>query len=200
MEVTNGNLWSSGSYTYQQTSTAVTHTASTAVGSSTKPIYISSTGAATASTSTVGGSSTPVYLNAGTITSTGLSIASSRFDGQWVLNYHWDISTASSTGTTSINISSYLPDTTNSYEIMVYASCAYSSNSAGMAIGTASAPFDYATSCYKGRVYVTTNARQGHITVILPVGTSRTIYCQRSASVNNAHVTFIGYRRIGTNT
>lgn len=143
---------------------------------------------------------THTHTVTGFLTSSSTQVASSRFDGQWVLNYHWDISTASSTGTTSINISSYLPDTTNSYEIMVYASCAYSSNNAGLAVGTATAPYEYTTSCFKGRVYVNANARQGHVTVILPVGTSRTIYCQRSASVDNCHVAFIGYRRLGTNT
>lgn len=39
---------------YQQTSTAVTHTASTAVGSATNPVYIASNGVATATTYTLG--------------------------------------------------------------------------------------------------------------------------------------------------
>ena len=143
---------------------------------------------------------THTHTVTGFLTSSSSEVASSRFDGQWVLNWHWDISTASSSGSTEINISSYLPDSTNSYEVMVYASFSYGSANAGGGIGTTTAPYDHTTSCWKGRVYVNSNARQGHVTVILPIGTSRKIYTQRSASMGDCHVAFIGYRRIGTNS
>lgn len=46
----------------------VYHTNDTAIGSGTKPVYITAAGQAVASTSTVGSSTVPVYLNAGTLT------------------------------------------------------------------------------------------------------------------------------------
>ena len=75
----------------QDASTAVTHTASTAVGSATQPCYINSSGVATACTaynsasvssattatklgsSTVGSSTQPIYLSGGSPTSCSIS-------------------------------------------------------------------------------------------------------------------------------
>lgn len=65
----------------QNTSTAVTHTANTQVGSSIKPVYISSAGSATASTTTVGSGTIPVYLSSGTITQCSRSIPSISVSG-----------------------------------------------------------------------------------------------------------------------
>jgi hypothetical protein len=186
-------------YTPQNSLTAVTHTASTAVGSSTKPIYISSTGAATASSSTVGSSSTPVYLNAGTITSTGLSIASSRFDGQWVQSYHGSLVTATSKGSSQASISTYLPSDSYDYEVMFYLTSNYDSSAGDVAIGNIASPLSNDCIRIKGRVRNT--AASVYCTGIIPIKSSaRIIYTQREVKVSAFQVDMIAYRRIGTNT
>ena len=55
---------------YAKIATAVTHTANTAVGSSTRPVYIAANGAATVLSGTVGSASKPIYLNNGVFTET----------------------------------------------------------------------------------------------------------------------------------
>lgn len=199
LELSESNGWSGvTTYQLQQTDTAVTHTANTAVGSSTKPIYISSTGAATASASTVGGSSTPVYLNAGTITSTGLSIASSRFDGQWVLSQH-NLEAVTSKSSTVIPLSSYLPNDNYDYEVMIYAAAHYNSTAGAIGVGTVAKPLDNDNFSFRG--YLRSNATEWADTVILPVlHTNRNIYSQRQMAVASMGVAMRGYRRIGTNT
>lgn len=205
VEVTNGNLWSSGSYTYQQTSTAVTHTANTAVGSSTKPIYISSTGAATASTSTVGSSSTPVYLNAGTITSTGLSIANSRFDGQWVTKYS-DVASNTAINSYTHSLSTYLPNDSQAYEIFVRVGCNTVSGSSGgsgnFVVGTVASPDTNNNSGYSISLRVTTNSTQARGAIILPIASNvRNFYSQITGhKMDGTTIVLYGYRRIGTNT
>ena len=202
VEVTNGNLWSNGSYTYQQTSTAVTHTASTAVGSSTKPIYISSTGAATASSSTVGGSSTPVYLNAGTITSTGLSIANTRFDGQWVNNFQNIAETSGTKNGVQFDLSSYLPNDTYKYDVKfrMYgfdndSTYSYFINTDIFWMPSTSSEVTTAYSYLYGGTY----SRQNVNIFDLPVGTGRYVRLYGSGA-DEIKVYALGYRRIGTNT
>lgn len=77
-----GHVTAAGTHThtvtgFQATSTAVTHTANTAVGSTVKPVYIATNGAATALNATVGNTITPVYLNSGAITALSYTIAKS---------------------------------------------------------------------------------------------------------------------------
>lgn len=118
-------------------------------------------------------------------------------DGQWVLNYHSDISTTASASSTTVDISSYLPDDNYKYEVMIYVSVGYSSSNGGVAVGTVASP--YSNPCFRVRGWVTTNAREFHGTGILPVGTERTLYTQRTVAMSSFHFDFIGYRRIGTN-
>lgn len=182
----------------QRTSTAVTHTANTAVGSSTKPIYISSTGAATASSSTVGGSSTPVYLNAGTITSTGLSIASSRFDGQWVL-FSDQISLSTATSATTTDVTSTIKTNMGTagtdsykYELLIQAYCNYKSATAALSAITTNQT-----------VYLTTvssGTTLGRFFGIIPVYFDKVLKFQRTAAMDACTIYFCGYRRIGTNS
>ena len=56
--------------TYAKIATAVTHTANTAVGSSTRPVYIAADGKATVLSGTVGSTSKPIYLKDGIFTET----------------------------------------------------------------------------------------------------------------------------------
>ena len=64
------------SATTATTATTATKLGSTTVGSSTKPIYLSS-GTATASTSTVGSSTKPIYMSSGTLTASSSTVGSS---------------------------------------------------------------------------------------------------------------------------
>lgn len=64
----------------QPKSTAVTHTASTAVGSTSQGVYIASNGAATAMSATIGGATTPVYLSSGVITA-GTALGDAAYKG-----------------------------------------------------------------------------------------------------------------------
>ncbi len=184
VEVTNGNLWNSGSYTYQRTSTAVTHTANTAVGNSTTPIYVNSSGVAT---------------------STGLSIASTRFDGQWVQKFLTiqDVSTLA-VGSYSFDLSSYLPSnsSTYDYEIMVTVFI-NSSNSTYYYVGTKASPYTNRSSCFWTCVMTGSNGRQGQNFAILPIlHTSRNIYTQvaNEKATASTGCQVLGYRRIGTNS
>ena len=62
---------------YQPTSTAVSHTASTAVGSTIKPIYVASNGAATAFSANIGNTITPLYMASGELKALSYTIAKS---------------------------------------------------------------------------------------------------------------------------
>ena len=182
VEVTNGNLWSSGSYTYQQTSTAVTHTANTQVGSSSTPVYIASNG---------------------TATSTGLSIASSRFDGQWTWKYQAVENNAKAVGSYSYALSNYLPDTTNKYEIFVRTRAEYDSALSVYGIGTVASPADNMSLSgqYFFQTYVQANSRVAASSFILPFNANGTLYYQvKSAKLAGLAIHLCGYRRIGTNT
>ena len=201
IKLTSSSVWS---YEYTAIPTinyAVTHTPSTAVGSSTKPIYISSTGAATASTSTVGSSTTPVYLNAGTITSTGLSIASSRFDGQWVYSFS-EIDTSTSIGDHVISLSSYLPNDSYKYEVLINVGVYCSdSNNAIVYMSSDILAIPYSDSYAKKIAHCNTNSRAACNRFTMPVGTGRTL----TKTIKNkapiyCSVGLLGYRRIGTNT
>ena len=62
---------------YQPTSTAVSHTASTAVGSTIKPIYVASNGVATAFSANIGNTITPLYMASGELKALSYTIAKS---------------------------------------------------------------------------------------------------------------------------
>lgn len=162
----------------QNISTAVTHTANTQVGSSSIPVYINSSGVAT---------------------STGLSIASSRFDGQWVLSYHSSLVTATSAGSSQASISSYLPSDSYDYEVMFYLVTNYNSTAGDVAIGNTASPLS--NNCIRIRGRVRNTSASVHCTGIIPIKSSaRIIYTQREVNVAAFQVDMIAYRRIGTNT
>jgi hypothetical protein len=176
------NGWLESTITLQSSSTAVTHAANTAVGDSTTPVYIASNGAAT---------------------STGLSIASSRFDGQWVASkidlpsmgtnvstYKYNLKNQSGTGITAVN---YLPNDNYQYEVSLYV---YSSNTS-----YGSSVISVYSDIVSGNATVTEKAvtKFGTANIILPVSSLLTVEITLN-KVNNIAVTLIGYRRIGTNS
>ena len=176
VEVTNGNLWSNGSYTYQQTSTAVTHTANTAVGNSTTPVYIASNG---------------------TATSTGLSIASSRFDGQWVAKEK-ELSTSTAINSYTLDLSTYLPNTTSTYDVMV----AFTISSKATSVCNAKIYSDKIsiTPAYmRQKTSSTSHSIFNSMLLIIPV--QRYLYFSiTNQAADSTNITAVAYRRIGTNT
>ena len=165
----------------QNTSTAVTHTANWAVGNSTTPVYINSSGVAI---------------------STTLSIASSRFDGQWVAKYESHSWTAK--GSYTISLSSYLPSdrTSYSYYIYVVAAAARGSSNGNFRVGTVANPSTNMTTAgnYSIGGYVTSNSTGWYGSAIIPVAPSGSLYSELTVAMNNTYCYLMGYRRIGTNS
>lgn len=158
----------------QRTSTAVTHTANTQVGDSSTPVYINSSGVAT---------------------STGLSIASSRFDGQWV-KVTTVLSSAGAKGTYDLTsaVASVLPNDNYCYELLI--DCVGNSSAQSEMYLSSSLVDEFAV------IYCTTNSRIKTNTFIMPVDVTRTLTSK--ITTNNfsigASVNLRGYRRIGTNS
>lgn len=187
------NGWNTMSWRY------VIYCSGVPMGSTLNPVYVNNYGAITSSYSTVGSSTTPVYMSSGTITSTGLSIASSRFDGQWVQSYHGSLVTATSAGSSQASISTYLPSDSYDYEVMFYLAANYGSSAGDVAIGNTASPLSNNCIRIKGRVRNT--SASVHCTGIIPIKSSaRIIYTQREVKVSAFQVDMIAYRRIGTNT
>lgn len=162
----------------QNTSTAVTHPASSAIGGVDVPVFVNSNGV---------------------VTSTGKSIASSRFDGKWVLSYHGSLVTASSAGSSQASISTYLPSDSYDYEVMFYLTANYDSTACDVAIGNIASPLSNDCIRIKGRVRNT--SASVFCTGIIPIKSSaRIIYTQRGAKLSSFQVDMIAYRRIGTNS
>lgn len=137
--------------------------------------------------------------NISVLTSSSSQVASSRFDGQWVLNYQV-LSTATAKSSTTMSLSSYLPSdsSTYDYEVMIYADAHANSNIA-VSVGTVSSPID--NDCFKMSGYIRSNATEWAGYGIFPISHSnRNIYSQRGAAVSSSKVVLLGYRRIGTNT
>ena len=198
LELSESNGWSGvTTYQLQQTDTAVTHTASTAVGSSTTPVYVNSSGVATASTSTIGGSSTPVYLNAGTITSTGLSIEKSRFDGQWTAK-ETSLTTSTAVNTYTLDLVNYLPVGGGKYEVLV--ACNITSNNTSPSnTRLYSDIISISTNYLNQKTPNTSHSLQAGCLLILPV--TRYLYFKiENHATASTSITAVGYRRIGTNT
>ena len=160
----------------QDTSTAVTHTASTAVGDSDTPVYIDSDG---------------------TATSTGKSIASTRFDGQWV-NSRSQLTTVTAIGTYTLSLSSYLPN--DNYDYLVHVAVSGYLTTSGKNsdqyissdIYTIAEPVTEPSAAY---------TRDWHSHLYIPVGTGRKFTYQIATyALTSGDVTVYGYRRLGTNT
>ena len=125
-----------------------------------------------------------------------------NFDGQWVATSNGlinGLSSATSVGTYSLDLSSILPNDNYNYlvKLRVYG---YRSGS------TPSASQRLFSSIFKMSVgstlsEVSSNTRV-HISIIdIPVGTDRKLTYEISEnSFNEAYVFILGYRRLGTNT
>lgn len=125
-----------------------------------------------------------------------------NFDSQWVTKSATLYSASSITASTSVNVSltSYLPNDGYQHEVLVHGyvwTGKTSGNSAELIVNGA------ITSCYLcKRNTRTSNNFSDAATLIMPVGTNRTMTIRNGVSVATGSVslTAVAYRRIGTNT
>ena len=117
-----------------------------------------------------------------------------KFDGEWV-GSESVLSTATAAGTYTIDLSSYLPNDSYNYEVIILYK-AYSTASS-----------DYVFSFYNDIIpeqdnwgYVNTNSRAQTFTINLPVSNQRYItFRATGVTANNSSIIALAYRRIGTN-
>lgn len=157
----------------QRASTAVTHTASTAVGDNNTPVYINSNGVAT---------------------STGKSIANTRFDGQWVYS-NGSIFSVSSAATRTYDLSSdwVLPNDGYQYEVIGKVNTQYTNAIVRSQLSTSLGEFYYGY-CPSG-----VNSLHDEVILIFPAD-SRILTAYLSAKAQLFSFVAYAYRRIGTNS
>ncbi|MBR6298505.1 MAG: hypothetical protein IKR34_04610 [Candidatus Gastranaerophilales bacterium] len=140
------------------------------------------------------------------------SLSNISDDGKYVLDGQWkpkfaNLSTTSTVNSYTHDLSSYLPNDNQAYEISVYLDGVYGSQNAEFAVGTVPNPvLNHFVGGGNIQLYsrVTAYSRTGCIAGILPVGVGanakRTIYSQISGTdLNSSHIYVYAYRRIGTN-
>lgn len=161
----------------QNASTAVTHTANTQVGSSSTPVYINSSGVAT---------------------STGLSIANTRFDGQWK-SLSVLLTSSTATGLKTFDVSSYITNWSSTYQYQIVLQVHVYMNGASNGKIYSDIATDVSTIGTSGYSswYVSVNARQFDNTITIPV--KRYIYSNIGTAPSQYSLAAIAYRRIGTN-
>ena len=135
-----------------------------------------------------------------------LSLENTRFDGQWKPKFA-NISTTVMVNSYTHDLSNYLPNDNQAYEIFVYLDGVYESGNAEFAIGTTPNPVtNHLVGNGNLQLYnrVTNYSKVGCSIGILPVGVGtnakRTIYSQITGTQLLAlNIYIYGYRRIGTN-
>ena len=119
-------------------------------------------------------------------------------DGQWVYKYH-EVFTGTTLGATptGFDISDYLPDDTNSYEVQLFLEGSNSTSGTAMSLYLDA---EKTQTLFKGRVFKNSDL-SGANGVIVFLNGNRTIYAGRDGSINiaNGRLTFFAYRRLGTN-
>lgn len=146
---------------------------------------------------TIGSSTTPVFVNSGRIMSTGLSIENSRFDGQWVSS-DLVLSTATAINIYTLDLETYLPDTTGNYEVMVaYTISAKSTSVSNTKIYSDIMPIS--PSYMRQKTSSTTHTIFNSCLISIPV--QRYLYFQISnQATDSTNIEVVGYRRLGTNS
>ena len=132
---------------------------------------------------------------------------SKNFDGQWSNDFATianEITWNSNSQPRTFSLASYLPDDNYDYEVLITANCNTGTTSGNFAGVTLYTDLNSEHSVYVCYAQTRTNsAMGGRGSVIIPVGTGRTI-TQYSSTSSNANGTYsiyaMGYRRIGTNS
>ena len=144
---------------------------------------------------------THTHTVTGFLTSSSTQVASSRFDGQWVYSFS-EIDTSTSIGDHVISLSSYLPNDSYKYEVLINVGVYGSdTNNAIVYMSSDILAIPYSDSYAKKIAHCNTNSRAACNRFTMPVGTSRTL----TKTIKNKAPTYcavglLGYRRIGTNT
>ena len=130
------------------------------------------------------------------------TVVNTRFDGQWVHSQRV-LGTSTDKNTYTVDISSYLPNDSYQYEVMINLRV-YSSNSSNAGIVYVYSDIwekTPTTENPQGQGAAGGSSRQIGNTFILPVGTARQIYYEIATyAVSNVSLLAWGYRRIGTNS
>jgi len=142
------------------------------------------------------------YTPANTTLSNLGATSSTNFDGQWVQSI-LVISTATSTGSRTHDLTSYLPAdaTTYKYEVMFSVEVRTATNDSQCDVGTTASPADNEQNCFRMIARVSSNSKFSYIIGILPIENA-TVYSQitRGAANTGCGILALGYRRIGTNS
>lgn len=127
-----------------------------------------------------------------------LAGSSKLFDGQWVQK-KLSLNNATAVGSYTHDLSEYLPNDGNAYEVNVYVAMA-SENTTVYGVGTIASPCDNTDNCFFGLIKTTSNARFATGNFTLPVK-DRVIYSQIATNkISSSGELFVtGYRRLGTN-
>jgi hypothetical protein len=123
-----------------------------------------------------------------------------NFDGQWVYKNTVINNSNITTGIYNVNLSSYLPNDTNKYEVMVniYGSTSNSSNSF-IILSSSIIPESETSDSYANFV-VNSGSRASSAQITFPVGSNRILsYRIGGANFASLCICLYGYRRIGTN-
>lgn len=126
-----------------------------------------------------------------------VNINSNVIDGQWVDAGAVTLSNATATSMYTIDLSSFLPDDGQVYEVMLNQQGAYSSADAYSGVQVKSDIIEN----FVVFGYPQSASRRVAGQIILPVGTARSIVYQiwNHALGSNSGLKLIAYRRIGTN-
>lgn len=132
------------------------------------------------------------------LSSTGKKV----IDGQWVYSYS-EIDTSTSVGNHTISLSSYLPNDSYEYEVLINVGV-YSSSSDYTVVYMSSdiLAIPYSDSYGKRIAHCNSNSRAACNRFIMPVGTGRYLIktISNKAPTNYCTVGLLGYRRLGTNS
>ena len=144
------------------------------------------------------GKGTHTHTVTGFLTSSSTQVASSRFDGQWVL-FSDQISLSTATSATTTDVTSTIKSNMGAsgtdsykYEVLIQAYCNYkSATSALCAITTNQTTY---------LITVTSGTTTSRFFCIIPVYSDKVLKFQRTAAMDACTIYFCGYRRIGTNS
>ena len=117
-------------------------------------------------------------------------------DGQWISSPHL-LSSATATGTYTIDLSSYLPNDNCTYEVILNIKTYHTANCNVTVYTNDFPPFEFSSKTYT--TDIGQNARSQANTFILPVSQKQVLMKIGTAKASENYLSMIAYRRIGTN-
>lgn len=117
-------------------------------------------------------------------------------DGQWISSPHL-LSSATATGTYTIDLSSYLPNDNCTYEVILNIKTYHTANCNVTVYTNDFPPFEFSSKTYT--TDIGQNARSQANTFILPVSQKQVLMKIGTANASENYLSMIAYRRVGTN-